>query len=411
MPTERINAPKGFRSGPYNYHEETVINISNLTNTGQGVGRDENNWVILIPFCIPGERVKARIYRNHKNHSEADLIEVIDESPSRISARCSKFGICGGCQYQHIKYDDQLKWKQQQVSELLSHMAGVEFTVNDVTASPNHYGYRSKITPHFNKPKHNQLGPIGFQQYGRRSLIDIEFCPIAKEDINQKLPAIRKDIINNTNGYKKGATVLIRSDYFNSIHTESKSIAKEKVGNLYFHFPAGSFFQNNPFILEKFTDHVKNEAKSKDSKYLVDAYCGAGLFALTSASNFDEVTGIEISEESINWANENLSINKLKNVIFNSGRIENIFGGVKYKGTETSVIIDPPRKGCSEEFLLQLFEFSPNKVVYVSCNPSTQMRDLKLFLNNGYRLNKVQPFDLFPQTRHLECVMTLEKND
>ena len=202
---------------------------------------------------------------------------------------------------------------------------------------------------------------------------------------------------------------MMRSDYLNKFHTESKSIAKEKVGDLFFDFPAGSFFQNNPFILKEFTEHVKYEAKCVNSKYLVDAYCGAGLFALTSASNFDEVTGIEISEESINWANKNRSINNLKNVIFHSGRIENIFSGVRYNGNETSVIIDPPRKGCSEEFLSQLFEFSPNKVVYVSCNPATQMRDLKLFINNEYRLVRIQPFDLFPQTRHLECVMTLEK--
>ena len=409
MQSDSITAPRGFRSGPYNYHEEAIINISNLTNTGQGVGRDEKNWVILIPFCIPGEKVKARIYRNHKNHSEADLIEVIDVSPSRISAECSKFGVCGGCQYQHIKYEDQLKWKKQQVSELLKHMAGIELPVNDVIPSPKHYGYRSKITPHFNKPKQRELGPIGFQQYGRRALIDIDHCPIAKDDINQQLPLIRNEIIKKTNDYKKGATILMRSDYLNKFHTESKSIAKEKVGDLYFDFPAGSFFQNNPFILKEFTEHVKYEAKCVNSKYLVDAYCGAGLFALTSASNFDEVTGIEISEESINWANKNRSINNLKNVIFHSGRIENIFSGVRYNGNETSVIIDPPRKGCSEDFLSQLFDFSPNKVVYVSCNPATQMRDLKLFIKNEYRLVRIQPFDLFPQTRHLECVMTLEK--
>ena len=402
------NPPKGFRSGPYEYHEETIIDINNLTNTGLGVGRDEENWVIFVPYCIPGERVKARIFRNHKNHSEADLVEIINPSQYRVVPSCNYYGKCGGCQYQHIEYDEQLKWKKQQVIELLKFMAETDAPVNDIISSPVKYNYRSKITPHFNKPKNGEIGPIGFQQFGRRSLIDIEFCKIAKEDINNTLKDIRHDILNRSLSYKKGATILIRSDHQKKIHTKADSIAEEMVGRVKFNFPAGSFFQNNPYILEKFTDHVRREAKSNHSRFLVDAYCGAGLFALTSAKSFDEVTGIEISDDSILWAKKNLKENKINNVKFISGKIENIFSDIEYSSNETSVIIDPPRKGCSEDFLIQLFKFKPRKVVYVSCNPATQMRDLKLFIKNGYELKRTQPFDLFPQTRHLECIMTLE---
>ena len=402
------NPPKGFRSGPYEYHEETIIDINNLTNTGLGVGRDEENWVIFVPYCIPGERVKARIFRNHKNHSEADLVEIINPSQYRVVPSCNYYGKCGGCQYQHIEYDEQLKWKKQQVIELLKFMAETDAPVNDIISSPVKYNYRSKITPHFNKPKNGEIGPIGFQQFGRRSLIDIEFCKIAKEDINNTLKDIRHDILNRSLSYKKGATILIRSDHQKKIHTKADSIAEEMVGRVKFNFPAGSFFQNNPYILEKFTDHVRREAKSNHSRFLVDAYCGAGLFALTSAKSFDEVTGIEISDDSILWAKKNLKENKINNVKFISGKIENLFSDIEYNSNETSVIIDPPRKGCSEDFLLQLFKFKPRKVVYVSCNPATQMRDLKLFIKSGYELKQTQPFDLFPQTRHLECIMTLE---
>ena len=123
--------PKGFRSGPYEYHEETIIDINNLTNTGLGVGRDEENWVIFVPYCIPGERVKARIFRNHKNHSEADLVEILSPSQYRVDPSCKYFGKCGGCQYQHIEYDEQLKWKKQQVIELLKFMAETDAPVND----------------------------------------------------------------------------------------------------------------------------------------------------------------------------------------------------------------------------------------------------------------------------------------
>ena len=207
------NPPKGFRSGPYEYHEEAIIDINNLTNTGLGVGRDEENWVIFVPYCIPGERVKARIFRNHKNHSEADLVEIINPSQYRVVPSCNYYGKCGGCQYQHIEYDEQLKWKKQQVIELLKFMAGTDSPVNDIISSPVKYNYRSKITPHFNKPKNGEIGPIGFQQFGRRSLIDIEYCKIAKEDINNTLKDIRHDIRHRSSSYKKGATILIRSDH------------------------------------------------------------------------------------------------------------------------------------------------------------------------------------------------------
>ena len=405
-----LNHPKGFRPGPYEYHEEITIEIQNLTNTGLGVGRNQDNWVVFVPFCIPGEKVKARIFRNHKNHSEADLIEILKSSEDRVPPKCKYYSECGGCQYQHIKYEEQLHWKKQQVVELLKHMTGTNSKVCDVVPSPIHYHYRSKITPHFNKPKNGKIGPIGFQQYGRRSLVDIDSCEIAKKDINTSLKKIRDNILEKASSYKKGATILIRSDINDQIHTSSDSIAEEVVEDIKFNFTAGSFFQNNPFILNQFTKHVRNEAKSKKSKYLIDAYCGAGLFALTSASAFEEVTGIEISEGSIFWAKKNLSKNSIENVKFITGEIEKFFEQVSYKGNETSVIIDPPRKGCSENFLQQLFVFKPQKVVYVSCNPATQMRDLNLFIENGYKLTRTQPFDLFPQTRHLECIMTLEKS-
>jgi 23S rRNA (uracil1939-C5)-methyltransferase/tRNA (uracil-5-)-methyltransferase len=142
---------------------------------------------------------------------------------------------------------------------------------------------------------------------------------------------------------------------------------------------------------------------------MVDAYCGSGLFALTAAPAFEQVAGIEISESSIVFAKQNATANGLKNVTFRAGDASAIFAGLTFPATDTVVLIDPPRKGCDEPFLQQLFAYGPRAVVYVSCDPATQMRDLKSFLAAGYELTAVQPFDLFPQTRHLECVITLRK--
>ena len=143
---------------------------------------------------------------------------------------------------------------------------------------------------------------------------------------------------------------------------------------------------------------------------MVDAYCGSGLFALAAAPAFDRVAGVEISESSIAFARENAAANGIANATFQAGDAAAIFAGLDFVAADTAVIIDPPRKGCDAGFLAQLLAFGPRAVVYVSCDPATQMRDLKGFLAAGYALTAVQPFDLFPQTRHLECVITLRRS-
>ncbi|MBT6381663.1 MAG: class I SAM-dependent RNA methyltransferase, partial [Opitutales bacterium] len=177
-----------------------------------------------------------------------------------------------------------------------------------------------------------------------------------------------------------------------------------------FSFPAGEFFQNNPSILESFTAYVGEKASEGGARYLVDAYCGSGLFCLTSAHCFEQAVGIEVSELSIQYAIKNAEANKLENARFVLGDAASIFEQIEFPGSQSSVIIDPPRKGSNEEFLNQLILFSPRKIVYVSCNPATQMRDLRMLIDGGYGIAEVQPFDLFPQTKHLECIVTLSRD-
>ena len=165
--------------------------------------------------------------------------------------------------------------------------------------------------------------------------------------------------------------------------------------------PSTSLSQQGGVIAEKM--------KGPGQKYLLDAYCGSGLFGLSLAKHFDQVVGIELSETSADWARRNALTNGIKNATFIAASAENLFADISFKAKETSVVIDPPRKGCSEDFLKQLFHYGPSKVVYISCNPATQMRDLKSFVEKGYQIDNIQPFDLFPQTRHLECVISLSR--
>jgi tRNA/tmRNA/rRNA uracil-C5-methylase (TrmA/RlmC/RlmD family) len=460
-----VRKSKKFNDHPFAYHAEIELEITTLTNLGLGLGRvsigDAQNaggWVVMVPFTLPGERVRARVFRNHKNYSEADLVKVLAPSAERVDPRCPLFGRCGGCQYQHLRYAGQLEWKRRQVAELLRHMAGVEFPVAPVIASPREYHYRSKITPHFHaartargvnslefgvrslelagdaeaaeaagtsagdnsKPQtpNSKLEsepapplPIGFLRQGTRfDIVDVPHCPIATEAINMKLGAVREAVHARQASYTRGATLLLR-EASGEVTTDYDAVITETVGDLKLHFLARDFFQNNPFILPAFTRYVREQAAASGARFLVDAYCGSGLFALTAASAFERVRGIEISESSVRFARENAAANRIANATFTAGDAAAIFSGLdaEFRPADTAVIIDPPRKGCDESFLRQLFEFGPRAVVYVSCDPATQMRDLQHFLCARYTVVAAQPFDLFPQTRHLECVLTLHR--
>jgi len=448
-------AKKRFNDHPFPYHAEFELEISTLTNLGVGLGRVEisecglrnadsaklpaavspvppanpkseirdpqspaaegGRWVVMVPFALPGERVRVRIFSNHKNYSEADLVAVLTPSPERIAPRCPLFGTCGGCQYQNLAYAGQLRWKQRHVAELLRYMAKLEFPVNAVIPSPCEFGYRSKITPHFEPPRADENAssfPIGFLKAASRfSLVDVPQCPIATDAINAALPSLRDGIRTKAaaGAYQRGATVLLRHS-LEGVTSDYEATITEEVEGLKLRFLARDFFQNNPFILPAFTGYVREQAAASGARFLVDAYCGSGLFALTAARRFERVAGVEISETSVRWATENAAANGIANATFLASDAAAIFAGLDFPGADTAVVIDPPRKGCDEAFLRQLVAFGPRAIVYVSCDPATQMRDLALLQPAGYTLTAVQPFDLFPQTRHLECVVTLRKS-
>ena len=397
--------PKGFTATPYPYHHELVLEISDITNLGIGIGRD-NGWVIQVPYCWPGEKIRARIYRNHSNYSQADLIEVLDPSQSRVKPVCNLYGSCGGCQYQGASYEAQLLWKRKQVEDSLVRLGGISVEVNPVVPSPKPYGYRSKLTPHYQGGKQDEDLTIGFLKQGsRRALVDVKNCPIATDAINQALPEARNNL-KNVPRKKRGGTLLLR-EVLEGVVTDPKLLVSERVGELIFHFRAGEFFQNNPYILPKLVDYVVTQADSDKNSLLVDAYCGGGLFGLSAASQFKRVVGIEISREGFDGARTNAQINRISNAEFFLGDASSIFEEIKEVSEPTALIIDPPRKGCDPDFLRQAIDFSPSRIIYVSCEPSTQARDAQVLIHAGYKAVDAQPFDLFPQTRHVENVLTL----
>ena len=191
--------------------------------------------------------------------------------------------------------------------------------------------------------------------------------------------------------------------------SDPKKLVSEKVGDLVFHFKAGEFFQNNPYLLPQLVEYVVSEANAEENSLLVDAYCGGGLFGLSAASRFKDVVGIEISREGFDGARTNALVNRIGNAQFFLGDASSIFHEIKDNEASAALIIDPPRRGCDPDFLRQAIEFCPRRIVYVSCEPTTQARDAKVFISAGYNAIAAQPFDLFPQTRHVENVLTLAR--
>ena len=426
----RGNYSKSFTPYPFYENEEIELSIDSLSHLGHGVGRIDHtpqapatgeaveNWVVFVPFGLPGETLKVQITHNAKKNSIGKIVEVLEPSADRISPKCSHFFYCGGCQFQHLSYEKQLEFQTEEIRQQLIRLAGLDesIQVNKAISGSQIWNYRSKITPHYRKPQNGKINALGFLHHSdKNQLINIKECAIAMPQLNAQLVHAKKDLQGRAHSIKEDGSVLLRANQ-DSVETHPSNSVQEKVGDLTFHFLARDFFQNNPFILESFTNYVAEQASSsnqdsgKSNTYLIDAYCGCGLFALSSAHHFEKVAGVEVSASSADWARYNAKANGIENTTFLAASAEKIFDGLTFPSNTTTVIIDPPRAGCSQDFLRQLFDFGPSRAVYVSCEPSTQMRDLSQFLQQGYTIDAIQPFDLFPHTRHLECVITLTKD-
>jgi len=456
---DEIKVPKRYVPHPFSYREEVEIRIEKLTNRGLGIGRvalssdkinglneynggdlNSNNnqdeqelkqWVVMVPSVIPGELVKARVFRNFRNYSEADLVAIVEASGDRVTPVCPLAGDCGGCQLQHMSIEAQRRMKTDNVEEALQQYDIQNVKINPCLGTDETIGYRSKLTPHYQSPSQSRRGArnvdsdiegsdkkiqeIGFQKQSSRQLIDVPSCPIATPAVNKAYAKVREQLLSEPPKSKKGATLLLRQGNLDDDHVETnhREFLTTTVGGLDFSYRAGNFFQNNYYVLPLMIDHVVSEAiRGGGMTHLADCYCGSGLFALSAASYFDHVVGIEINDKAIAEATANAERNGVTNCKFQAASAENIFSVINdFPRDTTTVVLDPPRKGCSDDFLAQLKDFSPRRIVYMSCDVTTQARDSAFILDAGYRITMVQPFDLFPQTRHIECLMVFERSD
>ncbi|KAA8899401.1 S-adenosyl-L-methionine-dependent methyltransferase [Sphaerosporella brunnea] len=428
---------------------EIELEVEELSSTGDGLAL-HGGRAYVVPFSIPGDRVKVKVIRHQETHSVVDFLSVVRPSPDRDDSLigCKYFGSCSGCQLQMLSYDKQLAHKKRVVEKAYEHFAdlpeGILPPIGDTIGSPLQYNYRTKLTPHFDGPRKggfqgDQKPEIGFNLKGQRRVLDIEDCPIGVDSVREGFTTSRADVLNNLGKYKRGATLLLRestkripdSEDLSTFTekklciTDPKATTTEYVDNFKFDSPAGAFFQNNNSILPTFTAYIRDnlslpvssqaESNTEPPKYLVDAYCGSGLFTVTCGSAVQKAIGVDISPDSIAYATRNAKENGITNATFIAGTAEKIFGDIDFPGSKASCIIDPPRKGCDELFLEQLMVFKPKRIVYVSCNVHTQARDLEYILKHEtgqkYKVDSIRGFDFFPQTHHVESVAVLTLAD
>jgi len=369
--------------------QRVALTITDIAFGGEGVGRIEQ-FVVFVPFVIAGEEVEAEITEVKKQFARARLLRVVTPSSRRVSPRCAYFGECGGCQYQHVEYATQLKWKRNQVADLMERIGGFsQERVKAVVPSPASYGYRNRVMVRSQWDKTKQALNIGFLRADSRLVVDVDECHIAEPALNEQLRRVRAEPPP-----KGGLKVVLR-------------IAPEG-----WEVPRDSFFQNNFFLLPKLIDVVREYVRDAGSRFLVDAYCGVGFFAIELADTVEAFVGVEIDHAAILAAKRNAAARGRANGQFLEGNAESLLPAIlsRFEAAATTVVIDPPRTGCPGSGLEALRRSRPAQILYISCHPATLARDLNVLCREGvFELGSVTPLDLFPQTQHIECVADLRR--
>lgn len=433
---------------------EFECNIEKVVYGGIGIC-SFNNIKVFVPYTAPDDNLIVKVKNKKHNYWLADIKKIITPSPVRIEPQCQYYTVCGGCSLQHISYQSQLKIKTEYVLESLRRIGhiNIEKYPNITPSVPFHYRNKTQ----FPLGRDGLKLKIGFYQQGTHRVVDIKKCllhPPIFDDIRwiikQNLKQTKASIYNESNhtgnlrhliirqGTKTNEILIVfvtRTNLlnqriydslpkkFNNIIGIIQNINPERTNRILgkknkilfgrdynfecildkkFKISVNSFFQINTFQTENIVKTLRKFIGSP--KNLLDLYCGVGLFSISLADKCQRVIGIELEKQAINDAIENLKINNINNVEFICGPVEKVIQN--FSDVDT-VIIDPPRKGCSNDFLLYISKLKPKQIIYISCNPTTLARDLAVLAGNGYQIAELELFDMFPQTFHVESMVKL----
>lgn len=441
------------------------VSITDLAYGGKGVGKVDG-LVVLIRGGLPGDILKVKIKKKKRNFAEAEIVEVLKESGKRVKPVCSHFGLCGGCIWQNLDYEAQLHYKKKTVEDSLKHLGGLsDFEPEEILGSEETYFYRNKMEFSFGTDPEKKL-ILGLHPYqNSKDIFDLEKCYLQSElsnkiiywvrdfcrreglvpydakehkgflrylairegknktemmvnlvtffeefensetfayELMQNFPQIRS-MVQNIN--PKLATIAFGEK---EVVLGGKKVIQEKIGGLCFEISANSFFQTNSKQAQRLFRIVTEYAELDGSEEVLDLYSGTGAISLFLSEQAKRVTGIESVEDSVTNATRNAQLNSIKNCRFISGEAKEVLSSLAQEGYAPQVIVvDPPRGGMHKKVISSILSLKPEKIIYVSCNPATLARDLKDLCGKNYRLQKVQPIDMFPQTYHIESVAKL----
>ncbi len=439
------------------------LEITDLSYEAMGVAHYEG-LTIFVNNALPGEIVKAKILKVKKKFAFAKIEEIIKESPDRVKVQLNQWVQTGLASLAHIKYDKQLEFKRNQVVNLLHKADRDQIKVDQTLASPEETGYRNKaqvpvravngqleigffrrhshdlvpltnffttdseidrvliavrdILRKYKVPAYDEVHNKGEVRYldVRRSkatgeIMVILVClhrdfpqlPKVAAEISQ-IPDVTSIILNHNP--KKTNVILGKNDYvvFGEDHIT------DKIGDVKFRISPQSFFQINSLQTPRLYNLAIEKADLKPDDVVIDAYSGIGTIGLSVAKHVKAVRGMEVIKPAVEDANANAKLNGITNAEYVVGKAEEVMPRWANEGLKTDVIfVDPPRKGLTPEFIDAAVKTNPKKIVYISCNPATQVRDLQLFREQGYDFNEIDPVDMFPQTPHVESVAVLER--
>ena len=388
----------------YNIGDELEVKIEKIVPGGLGLAFAEN-LTVFVSLAAAGDRLRVKINQTKGKTAFAEIIDVIEPSPDRQEPPCVYFGRCGGCDFQQMDYAAQLRAKVAIIKDCLSRIGKIDYEKEiKIIGSPREFDYRARVQWHVDSRRRK----IGYFRRHSHDVIDVKVCPIITPELQSILTELRETIEWGTFWSEKieieaanaGETVSVFSA---EIVEPTEELSFDLNGNRYF-YDATTFFQGNPLLIEQLIETAIGGASGASA---IDLYCGVGLFALPLSKRFERVTGVEASGKAIDFAEKSVENARAENVRLAR---EDVSEWLKQNLAEKIdfVLLDPPRAGTEKKIVESLLEIKPEEISYVSCEPSTLARDLRVLCGGGYHIESIVALDLFPQTHHVETVVRLK---
>ena len=385
------------------------IRIENVAFGGDGIGRLDD-MVVFVPYTVDGDIVRIELVEVRKRYAKGVLKEILTPSSHREKLRCADYTHCGGCCYQHIGYEHQLVLKEKQVKDAYQRIGKFpDPPLRPILASPDPYHYRIKADFHVAYPK-GKRPVMGFMSGASNRIVEIERCEIADDRLNRLYGELKGALRSGKwTPPTDRITLWSPEDDEKGLDSQTAPFITRTVKNKRMTTPLDGFFQANQYLIGEMIDQVVADADLKGGESVIDGFCGAGLFGLFLAPLAGTIHGIEGNARAIRAAGENLRRYGCGNVSLSHGDVGDILEKIFLDtGRPVDVlVIDPPRAGCERNLPDLIIRLHPKRIVYVSCNPATQARDVRLLCNGGFRLESLQPLDMFPQTAHIEVIALL----